>query len=234
MKYAVACYPRTGSSLIIGTLHCHPKVFNRGEVYHGKNLPAISDPIKHLYQEWELHKEHGRKKDAVTHFGFKIFSDHCRKPPFDAIWSHMQEEKFHIILLTRKNLLNRYLSHLLVLNHAECENNGWGNVEFFRPVEIDPQACIKNIKIYLGKEDWLRTVFLANPVFEVAYEDLMESYPRILDFLELEYHPPQWKMTKQRTKTQQEMIKNYWELKKALEGTPYIKYFDEEETCSML
>lgn len=218
-------------------LSSHPQVVNIGEVFHPNSpeFASITDPVACI--ESRFLKQSQRKH--ATHFGYKIFAHHAQKPPLNAIWDYMQQKRFKIILLTRQNLLNRYLSERLVIAHksSESPSNAWGKVQFFKPVAIDPAICLKNIEKHVELEKQLAASFANNPVLRLTYEDLCDRnvcYPKVLEFLELPYSEPTTKLIKQRTRSQQMMIENYWELKKAFKETEYIKFFDEEEDSLFL
>jgi hypothetical protein len=75
---------------------------------------------------------------------------------------------------------------------------------------------------------------------ELIYEELVENHEgeirRILDFLNVEYHPLTVQTIKQRRKPKSEVIANYEELKAAFQAgvesgslpSDWLTYFDDE------
>lgn len=238
-RFAIACYPRTGSSHLVGLLCSHPQVICLGEIFNPTTAPGlheVTDPAAYAELLWG---EKAQQKRKATHSGYKIFAQHALNHPLSEIWKYMQDKQFKIILLTRKNLLNRYLSHELVEAHAipGMRSYAWSSVEFRKPVVLDPESCVKDFEKYRKLEKRLEKTFANNPVFRLNYEELCDRdtyYPKILEFLGLPYSKPISHSTKQRTQSQQMMIKNYWELKSSLKDTEYIEFFDEEEKTPLL
>jgi hypothetical protein len=187
----------------------------------------VKDPVVYVEKALECQKDLG---------GFKLFAFQAPKHPLNKIWDYILSEKFHIIMITRENLLNRYLSHLLVKSNWQegvPHPNAFVGTVYQKSVRIDPEKCILDIEKQIEEEKKLFVKFSNNPFLHITYENLTKnenSYKEILDFLGLEWREPKTNLQRQRVKTQQEMIENYWELKDSLKDTPYIKFFDESES----
>jgi hypothetical protein len=222
-KFIITGYFRTGSAYLMRMLNSHSQVFCMNEIYnpslYGDKMLQYVHPSQYLETFFADRHE--------THHGFKIMSEQAHFVPVHTIWDYLKEQRFLVILLTRRNLLNRYLSHMLA-----TKNSAWRNVIYKESVMLDPEAFIQDAKIRMQQEGWLTQWFASNPVIKVTYEELVGSdrYTQILDFLGLSREVPKVSTIRQRTRSQESMIVNYWEFKKAFIGTEFERFFDESET----
>jgi hypothetical protein len=229
-KFLITGYNRTGSHYLASILNSHPDVFCADEIFRKYNKNIFDTTyIQNIWKEKKTPYYYNQKNNVwvnkqCTHYGFVLFYEQANRPP----GNYIQLEKFSIILLTRKNLLNRYLSEKL------AEKYGFINVPYENKIYINPQNCIEDIEIHIKQEQQLKEKFKNQPLIEVAYEDLIVNHNNIIKFLGLNTNIKLIPQTiKQRVKSQQEMIENYQELKKAFQYTPYITFLDEEKKLFM-
>lgn len=230
MKFLTACYARSGSSLLADGLKSHPQICYGGEMFNQQKVNKRTAEMQGATATDYLKLHWVKAKESVTAFGFKLTYHQSRNPFFQPIWDQILKERFKIIMLTRRNLFNRYLSHQLVRAHPVGDNKfAFSGVKYFRQVAINPLDCIKDIEKRKKHEDFFRQSFRNHDVLEVQYEELLDSYPQILDFLEVRQEPPVWTHTKQRVLPHCQLVSNYRQLKKALRNTAYSQYLDEDE-----
>lgn len=238
---------RTGSNLLLLLLASHPNVWSFGEVFNSSEAvrkrsigparpPGLTDdPVEYLvsciYREYP---------DHVRAVGFKLFYSHARNKEWKAVWGYLRRSGVRVIHITRRNLLDRYLSHQLALRSKEwIAFNGEDDLHF-EPIPLDAKACFRDFHHSVWLQQRMGEFFQHNPTITVVYEDLCNDMAaecrRIQGFLGLEPRTLFCKLKKQGTQPKSEIIANYGDLKETLEAwvaegwakEEWLEFFEEE------
>jgi hypothetical protein len=188
------------------------------------NIICVSRYAKQSFSSLEaLWDERFTKKSEATAFGVKVFCyAYAKEFPVDTIWPRLSD--FKVILLRRKNLLDRFLSAKLVQANLNGEQS-WADVVYRQPVKINPKALYADIMRRIEEERRLEEYFSQQERLVVYYEDLQEQL--MLDFLGVPSHNLCSSLVKQRVKSQREMIINYDEVKAFFADTDFARFFEE-------
>ena len=226
-KFVIVAQPRTGSTLLHFRLISHPHIVAYGELFHpakktrqrntrGAKYPMLThrhDPVEYL--ETHIFKPY-RKIKAV---GFKLFYEHAQNAEWRKVWDYIGDDGIKVIHLTRRNLLDSYLS--LQLAHR---TNSWVVFEKSNggsktnSITLDYEDCSRyfyNTEVHQQRID---AFFATAQTLSIVYEDLV-AHParesaRVQTFLNVKHHELKTKTIKQQTRKQSEIIANYHQLKK--------------------
>lgn len=163
--------------------------------------------------------------------GFKLMYSHLYRYPELMIyfWTH----RVHVVHLVRRNALDFVISQALKRKlqkaHRLADDPPLEDVQ----IELDPQTLIRNLQVRQRKIRRGQMVLRLSglPWIEVGYEDLQKDpsvFQSLCRFLEIEtdHVMPQSRFQKVRRKSQGQIIKNYSEVKKVLEGTQFLSYLE--------
>jgi LPS sulfotransferase NodH len=245
-KFVVLGVSRSGSNLLRDLLNAHSQVVMFGELFRNddslawdcpvndrmksrsrKILSLIrNDPVKLMDTQ-----VFGRAPADVKAVGFKMFYYHAKGENLSAIWPYLKERKYiKIIFLKRRNMLKRYVS-LVKAKNTNVWRDGTGKKTEDVKITIDYLECLESFEQVQKWEEEFAAFFRDHECIDVVYEYLAQDNEpetkRIQEFLRLEHQDVKPSIYKQSKKSLAETIRNYSELKRRFEGTPWIEFFDD-------
>ena len=163
--------------------------------------------------------------------GFKLMYAHLYRYPELLVyfWTH----RVHVVHLVRKNALDFVISQALKRKlqkaHRLADAPPLEDVQ----VELDPQTLIRRLQIRQRKIKRGQKILRLSGLraIEVGYEDLQKDlsvFQSLCQFLAIDTASviPHSRFQKIRSKSQSQVIKNYSEVKKILEGTRFVSYLE--------
>ncbi len=217
--YAIACQGRQGSTYLERILDAHPQVQCAGEIFSdyafkGHGAGAIEEQL--LIRVFSSDK-------AVV--GFKLSAgDLMRHQELAGI---VRSFGFKIILLTRENLLDQFISfQLAILNGAYVAEMPGKGITKFSTSHEELKRGFEN----LAFTDLAMSALVAGlPSLPITYEALIrpESQIQIFEFLGVDPMIIEPRSTKQRSGGQKDAIENYDAMKEVFADTRWAKYFVE-------
>ncbi|MEO1508159.1 MAG: sulfotransferase, partial [Cyanobacteria bacterium J06633_23] len=242
-KFILIGQPRSGSSLVIGSLRKHPQVvgfgelFNRGQIVF--NIKGYDNASKVLYKARKkypidflnryIFSSYVRRKRAV---GFKLFPEQLDNQYFKCIWDWIeQNQDIAIILLSRQNTLATYTSFLIAQKTQVWQTLDKSQRSSIN-VTVDMEKCLAEFQRRERYDAIVRAKIANHRVMEITYEDLSKdpstSIIKIQTFLGLDRAEPEITQVKSETRPLSEIIENYRELKEQFADTRWHHYFNEE------
>lgn len=229
-KFAIVAQPRTGSTLLHMRLISHDGIIAFGEMFHpaeetrrrnvkNTNRPMMTladDPIAYLNQY--VYKSYPRLQAA----GFKLFYTHARNPEWQAVWSYLRDEGIRILHLTRRNMLNSFLSLKLAqrTNQWVVFDKEAAEREKAKPIVLQADELLDYFHTTRSEEERVNSFFTQDQLLPVVYEDLVDSpeqeSERVQRFLQVTPQPLKTRTHKQQTRRQSEAIQNYVALKQTV------------------
>jgi LPS sulfotransferase NodH len=203
---------RSGSSLLCKILNkqkdivCLRELFNKNYTYE-KNQQIKNflgdDPKQWINIKNQNLEEYLKLMSNISHkpiFGYKIFSEHFLYFKNKEIYlNFLKNNKSKIILLTRDNLLLKYISHVTGKNikiYSSSINNPQVEIIYqLNPIQINYNKYKKYVnKENLQLEERKKDILLYElPYIHIKYEDLVgkkysECMAQIFGFLNLDFH----------------------------------------------
>ena len=242
-KFILIGQPRSGSSLVIGSLRKHPQVvgfgelFNRGQIVF--NIKGYDNASKVLYKARKeyptdflnryIFSSYLKKKRAV---GFKLFPEQLDNQYFECIWDWIEQNRdVAIILLSRQNTLATYTSFLIAQKTQVWQTLDKSQRSSIN-VTVDMEECLTEFETRERYESIVRAKIANHRVMEITYEDLSKdpssSIIKIQEFLGLDCLEPAITQVKTEMRPLSEIIDNYRELKERFADTRWAHYFNEE------
>jgi LPS sulfotransferase NodH len=248
IKFIVLTTQRSGATFFIKCLSGHPQIQCRhetifsqrnrfkffsfdspGSFYYQYRSSSLGRQLAHWFQR--KHLIHNCLDDYLRTLpnnakaiGFKVSYNQVEKYPAIAAW--IREHDVRIIHLVRNNLLKRFLSHQTSrargLAHA---------TQPVKPIKIHVQ--IRKLGKDLTRRAWLiekyRTMFADKPYLEISYESFVANRDadtrKVLQFLGIdEFMPLESDLVKLNPDSLEDIIENYEEVVRALQGTTFEKY----------
>lgn len=247
-KFIIVSGQRTGSTLLESLLASHDEIICQGELLNsgdeirrnaaGPDVPLLGeddDAVVHLQNTL-----YAQVPESVRAVGFRLHYDHARQGAWkevrDAI---VNDNDVRIIHLTRKNLLDRYLSYRLAIR-----DDRWIAMNEVPPSQdemiiLDVKDCVEDFVRSEWFQDEADRIFSAHPKFDLTYEGLCadtdSEMGRVLQFLGVEFQQLHSPTKRQRKRTKRKVIQNFDELKiwfshgieKGWSKPHWLDYFDE-------
>lgn len=246
-KFLVVCQARTGSSMLSSALQQHPEICAHGEVLNLRSDDRLeffgldyNNPGSILdYLRAELKRAPDVYIDRYVFYpgrfkaaGFKFKYEELSHPLFSTAREYvLRHRDIRIVHMTRDNTWKRFLSEYVALNITKVFNSADKAIEVpdtsFR---MEPDLVREALDKTRKWQAQYRNLFSHHPMIEVTYEefntDPAGSFSRVTDFLEVsdfEFRP----FTKQiqKSRSDEDMIENYEELRHAFRGTAYEHMF---------
>lgn len=204
-KFIILSQARSGSTLLNESIMQHPDLNVFGEIfnYHrGSSLFADKEGSNILPHK-ELKRLCSRENCIKAHNeydGFKLLLCHVHND----VKSYLKESL--IILLRRKNLLARYVSHFV------AQNTGiWVAEEHYQgSVRINPKNATNDILKTIAAYDKYKDL----SSLDLYYEDsIFENVNKVCDLLEIERFTPIITSIKRVNRPLEDIIINYDEVK---------------------
>lgn len=240
-KFVLIGQPRSGSSLVIGSLRKHPQAVGFGELFNREqivfNIKGYNNASKVFYRARKkypidflnryIFSSYLEKKRAV---GFKLFPEQLDNKHFRCVWDWIeQNQDVAIIVLSRRNTLATYTSFLIAQ-----KTKVWQTIDRSQQasikVTIDKKGCLAEFQKRDQYEAFIKERIANHRVMEITYENLSKSpcstIMRVQEFLGLDRLEPTVTQIKTETRPLSEVIYNYCELKQQFADTKWSSYFE--------
>jgi hypothetical protein len=189
-KFIISCAARTGSTFLVHLLRSNPKILCHGEVIsldkvgnltgtYGKKRREIPDYAEALHHEFINEPErfiYSSIFDSQGHrtTGFKYKTDESLSPEYGAYTDIIADDKdIKVIHLKRRNLLDQYISHQVVLKQSGVTLLLGNERPEIEPFECDIGHVTKYFKDVVRREKASAELYEAHRFFNVNYEDLV-------------------------------------------------------------
>lgn len=220
--FAIVFIGRQGSSFLQGLLDSHPDARCEGELLSpgGSYFAACGHDDVGRYLKEFLHADPRR---AV---GFKLpwmsLLDHPE------IWEVLERCGYKLIVLTRENLLDQYISMILAQKN-DAWRSDYGKIRIKQFV-ADFDDAERMFRSWSGQNEMLRRAMRSFPSIHVTYERLLDGsgIGAVLDFLDLPPVSLESRFKGQRSGSQSEIILNYGAMKAHFAGTRWARHFVDE------
>ena len=165
--------------------------------------------------------------------GFRYFYEHLDQPDRSQVLEFFTNEGLKIIHLKRRNLLRQYLS----IKIAQ-KTNIWVTSEIaeFEKISVNVDECIRYIKKSSELTDEHNRIFSHVNNLDVHYEDILQNREvqmhKIQDFLDIPRRPCNSPLKKINNKSLEGTIKNFQEVKCALEDTPWDTFLEDSDSVA--
>ncbi|MFV8819492.1 sulfotransferase [Haliea sp. E17] len=165
--------------------------------------------------------------DSEKAVGFKLMYQQLLD--FRCLFKWINSDDIKIILLTRDNLLEMYISNLMMVKRGIAHTSSKQLVD---KIHISPKKACRAMAKMEHNASKMRDQFESEKVLEITYEEFFKQHEscasRIWSFLGVDAQnvtsPSLKKISSHRV---DEKVKNYKELADALSGTPYERFLDE-------
>jgi LPS sulfotransferase NodH len=232
VKFVIICAARTGSTFLVHLLRSNPQVISHGEVFTDSGIGFLMGKYAQQRRRGELSEEelYQLRTDSLPGFfdkyvydfqgkkaaGFKFKTDEMFLELYADVTNYLQENSnIQVLFLRRKNLLDQYISHQVVLNQtAVTLITDDKDRPVVQPFEVDINDCKKYIACVKQREKDALRLLSGHDVYFVNYEELVDSqhvHGEMQRFLKLDVQPLSSK-TKKIIKRQEDIVLNYTEV----------------------
>jgi hypothetical protein len=240
---------RTGTTLLYTLLDNHPSIVCFGEILQDVDTPCHPTFKTKRYKSYIDMSVRRRVLDFVNRKymigkylsniasaqgyaakGFKLMLDQAEKYP--EVLDLLQQKRFKIIHIWRKNILKIYLSRV------KAEQTGIyvsKKIVDRSKIHLDDELLITNLNNIKATQGKLLKLIesLRLEYFNIQYENLLtnreKELEKIIEFLELD---AKFNLTTYLKKINPDnlvdIIDNYYEIEEILQGTEYENYLDRE------
>jgi LPS sulfotransferase NodH len=248
-RFIILGQERTGSNLLLLLLSSHPnartfgEVFNPSEDVRRRSIgPARPPDLAENPAEYLANCIYRAYPEHIRAVGFKLFYSHARNKEWKAAWAYLRRTGVRVIHITRRNLLDRYLSLQLALSSEEWIALDGNESTYYEPIPLNAKACLRDFQRSVSLQQRMDQFFVHNPKLTVIYEDLCNDMTgecqRVQAFLGLEPMTLSSTLKKQRTQSKREIIANFDDLKETIAAwvskgwakEEWLGFF-EEEAC---
>jgi LPS sulfotransferase NodH len=249
-KFILTGFPRTGTTVLAGSILIHPDVLFYGEIF--SNTPEVrnSEAMRiTMGAGWKLENQldYGMQACSFTGsagayldkmfsrdipfkvVGFKIMFDQSNDGPNSDVWNYISDHTEIKIISTRRDSLLEIIcsyvrAHMTRRWHLTGET--LPNHKFIVPAD----KFIELVQKFESRPEQMDRIVDPNRVLELDYSKISNDFTGcmsdIYSFLDLE---PQGvaapRLTKIARMQPNEELANYAELKEHFKNTPYSKYF---------
>jgi len=234
---------RVGSNLLRSLLNAHPEIMAFGEVFRDTTNPdwdhvgyfqAASsrallqrDPVRFLQIRLL-----GRYPRAVRAVGFKIFYYHAGGGR-SGIWDWLRHQPaIKVIHLKRENLLQTHVSRKRAALTGQWVSTS-GRPDETVSMHVDFDEALADFEQTRAWEEEFDRFFIGHDVLQVTYEslstDIRSMTRRLEDFLQVSPQPLVPSTSRQAPYPLSAAVSNYVELKERFSGTPWERFFVNEE-----
>lgn len=236
--YMIACAARTGSTMLVRLLRSHPQLISHGELWGGDamvgmdgHLAKSCDEVPGFQQTLEQLRFEHPERVLYKHFfdargahacGFKLKFDELVQPRWQEVRRLVETDTdIGIVFLHRDDLLQRYLSHQVVLRQTGVTNvASGGTLPHIEPFEVDIENCIADIVETRRRRYEFETSFAAHRCLHLHYEalaaDPQGECDRVFEFLGMPSAPVRMATEKLVREPPQRLVLNYDALMEAL------------------
>lgn len=236
--YMIACAARTGSTMLVRLLRSHPQLISHGEVWGGDAMVGMDGHLAEsceqqpgFQQALEQQRFEHPERVLYKHFfdargaqacGFKLKFDELVQSRWHEVRRLVETDTdIGIVFLHRDDLLQRYLSHQVVLRQTGVTNvPSGGELPRIEPFEVDIDECIADITETRRRRQEFEAAFVAHRCLHLHYEalaaDPQGECDRVFDFLGLPSAPVRMATEKLVREPPQRLVVNYDALAAAL------------------
>ena len=236
--FVVAALPRTGSYMLTTALDDHPEIRCHGEALS----PWRKNPAPETVSAAEFlrHDVYTDTVDVTVDVtveakavGFKLLHQDARQGRLRDARGFLRASGVSVVHLRRRNLLRQVLSFEI----ARATDVWILENDEPRPVDVtlvlDPNELLRRFVIAENQRRENEQDFHGCPALEVCYEDLADDFEtemaRIFRFLGVPPHPVRPTTRRQERRPLHQAIRNYDTIVRALTGTPWEAFLDENE-----
>lgn len=243
IPFIILTSPRSGSTWLVSLLNQMENTSTFGELFLSRKRSGKWDNDFAYPRFFEARRAGGRIRpvevfkylDALYQqpgaVGFKLMYSHLRRYP--ELMAYFLIHRVRVIHLVRKNPLDIVISQALKRKikkaHRLADEPPLENVQ----VELNTETLIKKLHIKQRKIKRGQLILRLSGLrsIEIGYEDLQKDpsvFQSLCRFLSLETENvmPQSRFQKIRRESQEQIIKNYSDVKKVLEGTRFVSYLE--------
>ena len=231
--------------MLISLLNGHPDIYAYGELFGVRNIRGLRgryrdqalassdfvprlkerrdrDPVAFLY-------EVAFDSQGLSTVGFKLKHEQLVDPKLAVVRKAVRDDReIRVILLRRRNLLRRFVSHEIASRTRTTTVPTWSETPKPMQLKLTPQACIENFRRYEQWEDEVSSYWSHHPTIQVCYEELVDGNGEVLriqEFLGVEPLDLRPRTRKILSTDLRSLISNYDELREALQSTEYSRFF---------
>jgi LPS sulfotransferase NodH len=196
--YMIACAARTGSTMLVRLLRSHPHMISHGEVWGDAmvgvdgHLAVSCERQPGFRQALERQRFEHPQRVLYKHFfdargaracGFKLKYDELVQPRWHEVRRLVETDTdIGIVFLHRDDLLQRYLSHQVVLRQTGVTNvPSGGDLPRIEPFAVDIEDCLADIVETRRRRREFAAAFAAHRRLHLHYEDLAADPQRECD-----------------------------------------------------
>lgn len=234
----ITCAARTGSTMLVKLLRCHPSLLVHGEVW-GDRMASLTGPIgKRILEDpavgEEIARERFTRPEKVLYkyflhspgkkaVGFKLKYDEMTQPRWHEVRGLVERDlDLKILFLHRENLLERYVSHQVVMKQTGVTNVKAGAaVPPVKPFKVDVKDCLADVVETRRRTAEFKRSFAGHRVIETTYERLVRAPQAESDllfaFLGVDAAPVEMGTEKIVRAPLQELVLNFAEVERALQ-----------------
>jgi hypothetical protein len=201
--------------------------YAQGEIFRRLNGRNHIDVLEEAFAKQPFH---------VKAKGFKLFYYHPLDDKSSGMWdSLLSLEDLHVIHLKRRNILRTLISRKIagIQDVWAVESNG-------EHLHVDSNKITVSFSVDELRQGFEQTrrweqageeMFKNHPLLSIDYEDLVnqreQTFRKVTEFLGVRYLLPKTSLKKQNTRSMQEIVTNYEELKLAFSETEWYSFFDD-------
>ena len=202
IRYLISCPARTGSTYLVHLLRSNPQLICHDEALSLDELGGFSGIYARKIREIpgfeellfkELHSNPGkfirsRIFDSQGGFtvGFKYKTDESMSPRYQRYTKILTGDKYiKIVHLSRRNILDQFISHQVVLNQTGVtllhKGDDIPKVERF---SSDVSYVLRYFKDVIEREQLAVSMYRGHGQFSIDYEDILDKDSRQLSELQ--------------------------------------------------
>ncbi|MGF1637692.1 MAG: sulfotransferase [Cyclobacteriaceae bacterium] len=222
-RFVIVSHPRSGSTLLHTLLNAHPQIHSRGEILQPYINSDIHIDASKLYEH--IFRPMSTNIRAV---GFKFFFKYFKAPTGKAVVEELcQDKDVRIILLKRKNLLRAIISLEIARKTRKFSSikDSELRAKRLKSITLNPALCLATLQQMELEQKQLIKYFNKKKCLELTYEALVSNQNKtvevILQHLGLKHRNLFSLLKRQNPEPLDQLVINYDELKKALEGTKW-------------
>jgi LPS sulfotransferase NodH len=223
IRFAILCMGRSGSTMLQTMLDSHPNIRCFGELFHPNGGFADSgNPDLSAFLDATLASE---QKAAI---GFKMPWNSLIIYP--DVWDLFRRQQFRVILLTRENRLDQFLSMKLAIHNKMWHSFDDLGLHYPRErLHLDPVECLHHLQYFRFGDTMLREASHDLERATIDYRQLTNptALAPIFSLLGVEPQTLTPEVVRLRQGSQRDIIENYEELRESLRGTQWEINFDD-------
>jgi LPS sulfotransferase NodH len=248
-KLVIFSRGRTGSNLLVSLLRSHPQIWHHHEIFGEYYLQHgfIRDEINRMgavaYFERVTRRMFTERVVGVKFLYFQLepeYAHHWNVPDIPSLLPVLKERRdLRIIHLKRRNRLATLVSWKLARHTRRWARLGPGQLSRSDQsrdsmyddvmITLSPDECRNEFAQIEQWERYYDAAFANHPYVEMYYEDLVTDrrgeMTRALELLGLEDCELQSPLRRQNTRTLEDVVENFEELRRCFENTDYAYFF---------